>query len=149
MEHHKRQRPDHRARGLVMRIDHVPNFWIPESIRSRFEREDALAGVLGLHGWEMFVWHNWRRIGLWLGLVMFVGHNVESLLNSTIDGVSCLLYTPSSRTVSWQWRAHYHGGCCPDPQVTGLYVHLAKVVIALAPLMTLLLSLDSHICLCD
>ena len=68
-----------------MRIDNVPNFWIPESMRSRFEREDTLAGVLGLHGWEMFAWHNWRKIALWYILVTFPGGELLKI----IDGVNC------------------------------------------------------------
>ena len=114
---------DHAARGLVMRIDNIPNFWIPEWLRSRFEREDTLAGVLGLYGWEMFLWHNWRRIGIWLMLVLF---GVGSVLSSAVDGVTFFLARPCRVYGDVEGLLT---AAASAPQVPELHVGLAKDVI--------------------
>ena len=99
---------DATRRGLVMRIDNVPNFWVPESMRSRFEREDTLAGVLGLPAWEMFVWHNWRRIVMWIGLFYLL--ILVVLANLDVDGVN--LSVPSTVS-SLDCGAHCRGSLPP------------------------------------
>ena len=119
-------------RGLRMKIDNIPNFLVAESMRSRFEREDTLAGVMGLHGWAMFSWHNWRRIGLWMGFTKVLMDTFWT--RGQLDGVRCHPIFP--------WNAHCHG--C-STQATGMYIHLARDFIMFAPVMTVLLSLDSHI----
>ena len=131
-----------------MRIDNVPNIWIAESMRSRFEREDTLAGVMGLHGWAMISWHNWRRIALWMGFIYFMSES--TVLGLGVDrenGVKCSLppYLPLEGSLSrllhpgggslhppGQGRHHVCTGC--DGAALAGCPHLLRLITSFEPL---------------